>query len=290
MAIKFFGQFLIDKKIITRRDLLQAIELQEKTNLRFGDLVIEMGLMTTEQISLTLRAQRHEDLQFGDMAVKMGFLSPNQVKQVLNRQKREHLYIGEALVKLETITREKLSFYLGEFKQTQKASVTEKIIIPAGVPHQPVWEIVADMTYKMLARVAGATFQTDPCTFISRLPTRPVVVEIGFCGSISARYFLTISDNTRKLIASAMRKEGKVETGTADEVNNLVKEFVNIICSNVVSKTSQLGYNIDITSAQMRLLNNADLEIPEDQTGLLFPIHFSNGEIFELTICYPKDV
>ncbi|MDX2495422.1 MAG: chemotaxis protein CheX [Desulfuromusa sp.] len=290
MAIKFFGQFLIDKKIITRLDLLRAIELQEKTNLRFGDLVIEMGLMTTEQISLALRAQRYEDLQFGDMAAKMGFLSPDQVKQVLNRQKSEHLYIGEALVKLETITQEKLSFYLSEFKQTQKDSVTEKIIIPAGFPHQPLWEIVTDMTYKMLTRVAGVTFQTGPCTIIRRLPTRPVVVEIGFFGSISARYLLTISDNTRKLIANAIFKEGKAETATADEVDDSVKEFVNIVCGNAVSKATQLGYSIDITSAQMRLLKNADLEIPEDQTGLLFPIYFSDGEICELTICCPKDI
>ncbi|MEA3363032.1 MAG: chemotaxis protein CheX [Thermodesulfobacteriota bacterium] len=290
MAIKFFGQFLIDKKIITRLDLLRAIELQEKTNLRFGDLVIAIGLMTTEQISSTLRAQRHEDLQFGDMAVKLGFLSPAQVKQVLNRQKSEHLYIGEALVKLETITQKKLSFYLGEFKKTQKAPVTEKIIIPEGVPHQPVWEIVVDMTHKMLTRIAGVTFQTGSCTTIKKLPTRQVAVEIGFSGSISARYLLTISDNTRKLIAHAILKEEKAETGTANEVDNSVKEFVNIICSNVVSKATQLGYSIDTTSAQMRRLNNADLEIPEEQIGLLFPIYFSNGEIFELTICCPKDV
>ena len=289
MAVKFFGQFLIDEKVITKLDLLRAIELQEKTNLRFGDLVVEMGLMTREQITLTHRAQRHEDLQFGDMAVKMGFLSTNQVQQVLKKQHREHLYIGEALVELEAITKAKLDFHLNEFKQTQKVHVSEKIVIPAGLPHQPIWEIVADMTYKMLTRVAGVTFRTAPCSITTTLPERPVVVEMEFSGSISARYFLTVPESTRKLIANAILKEGKAETGTAAEVDESVKEFVNIVSGNVVSKAAQLGYSIDITPAQIRQQNDMVLGIPEDLTGLLFPIYFSNGEVFELVISVQRE-
>ena len=289
MAVKFFGQFLIDNKVITKLDLLRAIELQEKANRRFGDLVIEMGLMTKEQISLTHRTQRHEDLQFGDMAVKMGFISTDQVQQVLNRQHREHLYIGEALVKLEIITEENLGLYLSEFKQTQNVYVAEKIVIPPAVPHQPIWEIVADMTYKMLTRVAGVTFRTTSCSTTRTLPERPVIVEMKFSGSVNARYLLTISDNTRKLIAKAILKEGKVETGTAGEIDESVKEFVDIVGGNVASKAAQLGYSIDITPAQIRTQSKMDLKIPEKQTGLLFPIFFSNGEGLELTILVQRE-
>ncbi len=289
MAVKFFGQFLIDNKVITKQDLLRAIEVQEKTNLRFGALVIEMGLMTREQITLTHRTQRHEDLQFGDMAVKMGFLSADQVQQILNRQHREHLYIGEALVKLEIINEENLERYLSEFKQVQKVYVPEKIVIPAAVPHQPIWEIVADMTYKMLTRVAGVTFRTTPCTMITSLPGHPVIVEMEFSGSVSARYILTISENTRKLLANAILKESKVETGTAKKIDESVKEFVDIVGGNVASKAAQLGYSIDISPAQIRQQNEMDLKIPENQTGLLFPVFFSNGEGLELTILVQRE-
>jgi len=289
MAVKFFGQFLIDKKIITKLDLLRAIELQEKTNLRFGDLVVKMGLMTKEQITLTHRTQRHEDLQFGDMAVKMCFLSKDQVQQVLKKQHREHLFIGEALVKLEMITEENLRFYLREFKQTQKVYVPEKIIIPTDTPHQPIWEIVADMTYKMLTRVAGVTFRTTPCTMTTTLPKRPIIVEMEFSGSVNARYLLTISENARKLLANAILREGKVETETAEEIDKSVKEFVDIVGGNVASKAAQLGYSIDVTRAQIHQQDEVDLKIPGDQTGLLFPIYFSNGEVFELTISVQRE-
>ena len=288
MAVKFFGQFLIDKKVITKMDLLRAIELQEKTNLRFGDLVVEMGLMTREQIDQTHRSQRHEDLQFGDMAVKMGFLSPEQIQRVLDQQRKKHLYIGGALVKLAIITKENLDLYLSEFKQTQKTDIMEKIIIPAGIPHQPVWEIVADMTYKMLTRVAGATFRTAPCRITKAIPDRPIVVEMFFSGSVSARYLLTISESTRQLLTNVTSKKSKAEAETAEEMDAAVKEFVNIVGGNVAGKTAQLGLSIAATPAQIYQQKDINPEISEDQTGLLFPIYFSNGEEFELTILIQK--
>ena len=289
MAVKFFGQFLVDKKTISKLDLLRAIELQEKTNLRFGDLVVEMGLMTNEQIVLTHRSQRHEDLQFGDMAVKMGFLTPEQIQQVLDKQRKKHLYIGGALVKLEIITNENLEIYLRDFKQSQKVYVAEKIIIPAGVPHQPIGEIVADMTYKMLTRVAGVTFRTTPCTITKTLPVCQIIVEMELSGSISARYLLIISENTRNLIANTILKENKVKTGTTDEIDEAVKKFVNIVGGNIASKTAHLDYSIEITPAQIHRQKAAGRKILENQIALLFPIYFSNGESLELVLLIQKE-
>ncbi len=288
MAVKFFGQFLVEKKVISRMDLLRAIELQEKTNLRFGDMVIEMGLMTNQQADRIHRAQRREDIQFGDMAVKMGLLSSDQVQHVLNKQRSEHLYIGEALVRLNSLTKQQLDCYLNEFDLEQKAYISEKIVIPAGVPHQPIWEIVADLTYKMLTRVAGLAFRAGPCTVTETLPARPLVVEMGFSGSVSARYLLTVSENARKLVANAILKDEATDNRSAEKMDDSVKEFVNIVCGNVASKATTLGYSIDISPAQVRIQTEADLAIPANQTGLMFPIYLTDGEMFELTIFVPK--
>ena len=288
MAVKFFGQYLIDNQVITRQDLLKAIDLQEKTNLRFGDLVIAMGLMTAEQAQAVHRAQRHDDLQFGDMAVKMGFLDPQQIGEVLNRQRREHLYIGEALVRLGCLTAEQLEQNLASFNREQKNYISEKTIIPAGVPHKPIWEIVADLTYKMLTRVTGLPFRPGPCTTIEQLPAKPVVVEMGFSGSVSARYLLTVSEQTHSLVANAILKEnsGQEPSRTLDES---VIDFVNIVCGNVATKATQLGYSLDISSASIHRDGATGLEIADDQVGLMFPIYLSDGEVFEITIFVKKD-
>ncbi len=289
MAVKFFGQFLIGKSAVTRSELLRAIDLQEKTNLKFGELVVEMGLMNAVDIARVHAAQRTEDLQFGEMAVKLGIISESQAQQVLTRQKNSHLYIGEALVQIGALTKRELDTYLKEFKEDQLAYIVEKIEIPAGLPHKPIWEMVADLTYKMLTRVAGMSFRTGPCSVIDKLPNRPVIAEMGFSGSVSARYVLSVSESTRSLVAKAILDEDSVENEEVEVLDDSVKEFINIVCGNIAAKAAQLGHSIDITPPELRNGASGNLDVPENHTGLMFPIYLSDGEVFELTIFVPEN-
>lgn len=289
MAVKFFGQFVVEKGAVSRVDLLKAIDLQEKTNLKFGETVVEMGLMSTIDIAKVHQAQRNEDSQFGDMAVKLGCLTEGQVQQVLTRQRNDHLYIGEALIKIGALSDRELENYLKEFKDDQKAYLSEKIEIPAGVPHQPIWEMVADLTYKMLTRVVNLSFRTGPCTVIDKLPSRPIIAEIGFRGEVSARYLLSATENTRELIAKAILDETSVENESVEVLDDSVMEFVNIVCGNVVAKAAQKGHSIDITPPEMRTDAADGIAVPANHTGLMFPIYLADGEIFELTIFVTQD-
>lgn len=285
MAVKFFGQFLVEKGAVSRMNLLQAIDLQEKTNLKFGEMVVEMGLMTTADVARVHLAQRGDDLHFGDMAVKLGIITEDHVQQVLTRQRNSHLYIGEALIKVGALSKEQLGTHLKDFKQDQQAYISEKIEIPAGIPHQPIWVMVADLTYKMLTRVAGISFRPGPCTIIDKMPSRPVIAEMGFSGSVSARYLLSVSESTRNLVAKAILDEESVEDEDVEVLDDSVKEFINIVCGNIAAKAAQLGHSIEISTPEMR----EDLNVPQDHTGLMFPIYLSDGEVFELTIFVPKD-
>ena len=289
MAVKFFGQFLVEKGAVSRVDLLKAIDLQDKTNLKFGETVVQMGLMSTLQISKVHHAQRGEDLQFGDMAVKLGFLSVAQVQQVLTCQRNNHLYIGEALIKVAALTEATLERYLKEFKLDQSAYISEKIKIPAGVQHQPIWEMVADLTYKMLTRVANMSFRPGPCTLIDKLPSRPIIAEMGFSGEISARYLLSATENTRVLMAKAILDETSVDAEPVEVLDDSVMEFVNIVCGNIVAKAAQTGHTIDITPPTMRTDAATGVDVPAGHTGLMFPIYLSDGEVFELTIFIAKE-
>src|SRR5271169_199968 len=154
MAVKFFGQFLVEKGYITSAVLLKAIALQESANLKFGEMALSMGLITSADIDQVHDAQRNEDLQFGDMCVKMKILSTKQLKEVLTKQTNSHLYIGEALVKVGAVYADDLSKYLEAFKVDQAPYMVDKVLIPAGVPDSSLWELAADLTYKMLTRVA----------------------------------------------------------------------------------------------------------------------------------------
>ncbi|NTW88764.1 MAG: chemotaxis protein CheX, partial [Desulfobulbaceae bacterium] len=40
MAVKFFGQFLIEQGVVTSDALLNAINLQDKNNLKLGEMAV----------------------------------------------------------------------------------------------------------------------------------------------------------------------------------------------------------------------------------------------------------
>ena len=286
MSVKFFGQFLLDKKIVTKLDLLRAIEFQEKSNLRFGDLVINMGLMTSEQKDLILEAQRHADLPFGEMAVKLGVLTPEQCKKVLTKQRQQHLFIGEALLKFNLISREKLEQCLVEFHG--KKITVEKITIPNGVNHALVWETIFDITCKMLTRIASATIHPGFCIITKSVPLQQTVITAEVSGSISAQLLLTTSATTINMLTNAIMKRAKETQSTKEEIETSISKFINITCGNIISKTARMGHQINISKIRIKRPPQNKQLLNGQQTGLQLPIYFSNGENLEFTILIPQ--
>lgn len=289
MAVKFFGQFLIEQGAISHSELLKAIDMQERTNRKLGEVVHDMGLMSRLDIAKVHQAQRSEDIRFGDKAIEMGFLTEEQLERALIWQRNNHLYIGEALIKIGALERHDLERYLELFKKDQQPYLVEKIEIPAEVANRPIWEMVADLTNKMLTRVAGMSFRPGSCQVIDNLPARTLVAEIGFSGSVSARYLLSVSPNSRKLVARAILQEEDVDNEPTEVLDDSVMEFINIVCGNIAAKAAQFGFQIDITPPGLNPQADAGIAVPENHTGLMFPIYLSDGEVFELAVFISDD-
>ena len=282
MAVKFFGQYLIEQKIITRSDLLRALDLQKKVNLRFGDLVIEMGMATEEQVVMIHRAQRHEDLRFGELAVKMGFLKPEQVEQALQNQRKSYLFVGEALVKLGSLTPDELEFFLEQYNQEQNFKSGQEIEIPVGFPQQQLWEILVDMHCKMLTRVAGLPFRLGVGRLTDHSPSRTLTVDAGFSGAGNARLLITLSGKIRNLLAHKVLNARADVSYPSKILDEALIQFVNLICDNAVRKASLYGYEMIMVPAQLR--QSEEFQRGEDEIGLLFPIFLPEGDLMDLTL------
>lgn len=284
MAVKFFGQFLLEHHAVKQEDLLKAIELQESTNLKFGATALAMGLISLTSFERVHNAQRLEDLKFGDMAIKLGILTEEQVKQVLIRQKNNHLYIGEALVRIGALSSEDLKRYLDAFKEDQAPYVVDRIVIPAEVSHPQVWEICADLTFKLLLRVAGLATRTTAGQISDTLDPLFQAAIMPFKGTVQGRYALCVTETTRLAIAKAILKEDSL-TGEAEEVlNDTVLEFVNIICGNIAAKSAQLGVSFEIDPPYMHPSSAGSLNAQPGEKILTFPIHVADGDAINLAL------
>jgi len=285
MAVKFFGQFLVEHDAVTGESLLHAIELQERTNLKLGEMAVALGYITQQDIEAAHAAQLSKDMKLGDLLVELGFLSANQLEEVISRQKATHLYIGEALVKVGALTPEKLEQYLESFKADQAPYIVNHVELPDWLNSTvATWEMAVDLTYKMITRVIGIQFRPGRFVEINTLSCNHMIAAMDLSGDLNARYLLSVSDGIQKAIAKAILREEDVE-GESDEIlEDTVMEFVNIICGNVVAKASQMGVTLDINPPVTLHPSFSGLAVPNGYRGVTFPIHVGDDEIMEMAL------
>ncbi|MBI2355177.1 MAG: chemotaxis protein CheX [Deltaproteobacteria bacterium] len=284
MAVKFFGQFLVEKGIVSRDGLLKAIELQEQKNLKLGEMALAMGYVTQKDIDRAHNAQLSKDMKLGDLLVEMGILTIERLGVVIARQKETHLYIGEALVLVGALTSAQLRQYLEEFKADQARYVTDRIELPAGVPNSRIWEMTADLTYKMITRVLDIQFRAEKCRSVASLDANFMMAAMDLSGDVQARYLISVSQGLQKRVARAILREESVENEPTEVLEDTVMEFVNVVCGNVAAKASQMGAIIDINPPVAIHPPATGLPVPEGHTALCFPIHVGEGEKMELIL------
>jgi CheY-specific phosphatase CheX len=284
MAVKFFGQFLVEKGVVSRDNLLAAIELQDQTNLKLGEVAVSMGFITAADIQQAHIAQLSKDMRLGDMLVNMGFLTAVQLCEVIIQQKKTHLYIGEALVQIGALSPESLRRHLDAFKADQAQYVSDGIELPIHSANNSIWEMTADLTFKMITRVLDLQFRTEKCTIISRIAPAFMLAAMDFSGDITARYLISVSEGAQQSIARAILCEQSVEHEPVEVLEDTVKEFANVVCGNLAAKASQMGIDMEIHPPETLHPPQEGLPVPDGFTALSFPIHIQDGDRMELIL------
>ena len=65
-------------------------------------------------------------------------------------------------------------------------------------------------------------------------------------------------------------------------------QFLNLINSNVINKADQMGYELNVTKAQLST-NEIQYKNKEGEIGILFPIHLPDGEVIDIVILTQKN-
>lgn len=288
MAVKFFGQFLVEKGLVSREALLKAIELQEQKNLKFGETAVAMGYVTEADITRAHQTQLSRDIKLGDVLVEDGILTLAQMGEIVTRQKNNHLYIGEALVLVGALTNELLQLYLDEFKADQAPYVSDRIELPCGIANPEVWEMAADITYKMITRVLGLSFRAGKCHAISTVAHNHVMAAMDLSGDVDARYIISVSQELQKSIAKAILGETSVDNEPPEVLQDTVMEFINVVCGNIAAKASQAGMIVNINPPVTIRPDAEGLAVPPGHAGLCFPVLTSGGETMEMVLFVRK--
>lgn len=266
MATQFFGQFLLTRSLISRTQLLDAVEYQERQNLRLGDYAVKKGFITPVDAARIHAAQTTRDVQFGEAAVELGFLKPDQLKDLLRSQQAEHLYLGDCLTRLGFMSAEAVQKSLDEYRADQKGQEGDALHIPDDFPDVAFAAEACELTRRMLLRLWGTPTKYGKArTGIAETTLPGTAAAIELSGDVTGRYIIGIPD---ELTVHAMRRLfGSVDTQSREDRIDLVSELANIVIGNLVGSFASLGQHIELSAPklaprQLRLENERALVLP----------------------------
>ncbi len=118
MELSFFGQYLVERKLISASQLADALELMSRKNAKLGQLAIQAGWLNEDQVSEIHKEQRRVDAYFGELSVKKNYLDEDQVKELLKQQAAEGIRIGVAVSQLGFLETDQIEKAFVGFEQS----------------------------------------------------------------------------------------------------------------------------------------------------------------------------
>jgi hypothetical protein len=247
MIIKFFGQYLINRRIVTVPQLVAALEYQQTHNRLLGTYGVDSGHISEEGVKSILNLQANKDVLFGEGALELGLLTESQLKDLVLAQRKNHLLLGNALTALGYVDKATMEQALEEFKKEYSSEEELDLALSPDIADRNIVLRFLDITQKLFARKWGLRsklIEIRVATDSLLLSDHNILVTIG--GQWSGIFLLAAP------IEVAMKSAafaGLPEPVTDDERDNVVEDFAEAVCSNMVAYLAEQGKEAKIESA-----------------------------------------
>lgn len=268
MFSQYFGHYLLNRELITREQLADALEFQQSVHVKFGVIAVDEGYMTPSQVEEVHEKQKQVDKRFGEIAVELGFLTNEQIEALISNQKQSHLFLAQALVDREYMTIEQFGAALSEYKKENSLSDDQFEAIKSGSIELLVGNIIAgnDSNINTKYEKYLSLFAKNMIRFIDD----QVYLEIGELEDIQqgnwlvhqdiigeAPLFTAICANEEVFlhIASVYAEE---ELITVDELaKDAVSEFLNL--HNGIYLVNMSNWGTELTMNPQEVIENATI-------------------------------
>ncbi|EOS24198.1 hypothetical protein C806_02240 [Lachnospiraceae bacterium 3-1] len=239
MHTQFFGNFLLNKGVITPEQLIEALKVQSSTHKKFGTLAIHSGYMSASEVADVYITQTHYDKRFGELAVELGYLTPEQVDKLLTIQLPNYMLLGQILVDKKIVTHIELENLITEYKSEyeiyeldmmeEQKDMVDKLLtnlyLPEDLPDTQNITSYLTLLFNNLVRFIGEDFTPLNIMTLPEVPTN-------FCVSQKVEgdfAFLSALDmDSETAIAFASRYVDD-EFETFDEyVSASMEDFLNL--------------------------------------------------------------
>lgn len=246
MAVKFFGQFLIDQGEVDASHIREALELMEDENPTLGELAVGAEYMSALQTVEVSAAQRGRDLPFGDMAVELGFLTADQLVDVVQGQRARRLPVGQALVRLGYIGSDRLGTLLDAYKTDQAPYEVADMDLPDALANHRATKYVLELLPRFLMRVARMQAKVGVIEEFTETPDfAEIKVSVPMKGARGLKVALVSDFEFAENLAMAASGMGPSDIDP-EMIADGVGEFLNVLGGNAVSAVTKEGQRVEL--------------------------------------------
>ncbi len=284
MAAKFFGEFLIEKKLISEQDLEKVLDVQKHSNQKLGELAVSSAMLTENIACEINQKQQTENKLFGEIAVACGYLDIQQLDDLLLMQQKQRKFFGDILIELKMLTNEQVIQQLKAHDKAQQQ--TYQNMLTAIDKHCLAEYLIqaieaSNLLFLRILHEQSKFYQLIKST--ENLDSFEVVLQI----SLNAQHpiFLTFATDaqTAICIASAFTNED-VANCDLDFSQDAVGEFLNIIAAQIISALNQSGkfdygvpeYNVNLAELCMDASSMLVVEMDSPIGNYILIVHEEN--------------
>lgn len=243
MYTQFFGNFLLNNKVVNPDQLLELMAQQNKSHIKVGTLAIHAGYMTADEVDSIVIMQTHEDKMFGELAVEMGYLTPGQLETLVGKQIPDYLVLGQLLVEKGYVTNSEFENLLLKYqseneilsleqRSNQKNNVFKIIMNYCGNTKESISEAAANflnLFFNNLIRFIGDDFTVLNLQKVEKLDGRHTVYQ-EITGTTEYRLLLDMEESAAVKFANRYAHDNFESYG--DEANEFIcaslEDFLNL--------------------------------------------------------------
>jgi hypothetical protein len=253
MFSKYFGNFLLNKGIITSQQLNEVFQEEKNTHVKLGILALNKGFMTLQQIEEVNEAQMSSDKRFGEIAIDKGYLSVDKLEELLTGQKSSYLLLSQILLDKNILTMAQISKHLFNYKNEN------------GLTNEDLQELTSDNVEKIISsslQLKNSTIEEylvllaknierhlHEKTFVKKVNVDlindyPLIAYQKITGEYNLDTYLMLKESDFIKIASIFAEE--VITEVDDLCVSAILEFLNLHNGIFVVNEVDKGFDIDL--------------------------------------------
>ncbi|MCP4604547.1 MAG: hypothetical protein GY847_29165 [Proteobacteria bacterium] len=266
--LSFFGQFMLEKRLIGRGQLQTALDLMDKRNLPLGVLAINEGYLSEKDVYNLNRLQRNKDSYLGELAIEYELMTQKQISRLLEKQRSNNFRIGDALVELGFLSKNDVEKTFNEYMEEQKL-YRGASLIPNDYLGSWLIETLINYIPRLLPRIAQLNMKVG----------RPGTWQRGFAFDYSSSVTIEAKGSCRLIIAATKMQAGGIakkmfqleedEYLSDDLMIDGLSEILNLLADNILERALDDGVGITVG-----LLATGDL--PEE--GIVLPSVTPHGK------------